>query len=140
MPNGGDDLLQQAAAAPVGRLATVDATGRPHAVPCCFAVEGDVVYSAVDEKPKRTKRLRRLENIRANPAVCLVVDHYEDDWSALWWVRLEGQARLVEGGPEWERAVSLLVAKYPQYQAAPPTGTVIAVEIERRLAWSPADR
>lgn len=133
-----DEFARRVAEAPIARLATVDAAHRPHVVPCCFALEGDVAYSAVDEKPKRTKRLARLEHIRANPAVSLVVDHYEGDWSRLWWVRLDGRARLVEAGPEWERAISLLQAKYPQYRARPPTGTVIAVEVERRTAWSAA--
>jgi len=131
-----EQLWRRAVESPVARLATVDAEGRPHVVPCCFAVDGDLVYSAVDQKPKTTQRLARLAHIAAHPAVGLVVDHYEDDWARLWWVRLEGRARLVEGGPEWERAVALLVAKYAQYRAQPPTGTVIAVEIERRRSWS----
>lgn len=133
-----DEFTRRVAEAPVGRLATVDAAHRPHVVPCCFALEGDLAYSAVDEKPKRTKRLARLEHIRVNPAVSLVVDHYEDDWSCLWWVRLDGRARLVEAGPEWERAISLLQAKYPQYQAQPPTGTVIAIEVVGWASWSAA--
>jgi len=131
-----EELWRRAVEAPVARLATVDGQGHPHVVPCCFALEDEVLYSAVDEKPKRTQRLARLEHIRANPAVALVVDHYEDDWSRLWWVRLEGRARLVEDGPEWDRAVALLQAKYAQYRDRPPTGTVIAVEIDRRTSWS----
>jgi PPOX class probable F420-dependent enzyme len=132
----GGDLLQRAQAAPVARLATVDAAGRPRVQPCCFAVDGETVYSAVDHKPKRTARLARLADIAANPAVCLVVDHYEDDWSRLWWVRLDGTARVVEDGPEWERGVELLAAKYAQYRARPPTGPVIVVTVERVRAWS----
>ena len=133
-----DDLVERAAAAPVARLATLDGKGRPHVVPCCFAVDGDVVYSAVDEKPKRTKRLRRLDHIAAHPAVSLVVDHYEDDWSRLWWVRFDGAARLVDAGPEWDHAIVLLRAKYAQYRAQPPTGTVIAVDVSRRVTWRAA--
>jgi PPOX class probable F420-dependent enzyme len=131
-----DEARQRVAGAPVARLATVDATGQPRVQPCCFALDGDVVYSAVDAKPKRSARLARLDDIAANPAVCLVIDHYENDWSRLWWVRLSGQARLVESGPEWERAVDLLIAKYPQYRSDPPKGTVIAVEVDRWASWS----
>lgn len=131
-----DEIRGRVAGWPVARLATVDPAGRPRVVPCCFVLEGDVVYSAVDEKPKRTKRLRRLDDIAANSAVCLVVDHYADDWTQLWWVRLDGRARLVEGGPEWERAVGLLMEKYHQYRAQPPTGMVIAIDLEHWRAWS----
>jgi PPOX class probable F420-dependent enzyme len=105
-------------------------------VPCCFAVEGDVAYSVVDHKPKRSTALRRLDNITANPAVCLLVDHYEDDWSALWWVRFDGLARVVVDGPEHASAVALLCAKYAQYRAIPPSGTVVAIDITARRSWS----
>ena len=80
----------------VARLATVDEQGRPHVVPICFAVDGDLLYTAVDAKPKRTRELRRLRNVEANPAVEVVIDHWDEDWSRLWWVRLSGQARVVE--------------------------------------------
>lgn len=116
----------------VARLATVDATGCPHVVPICFAIEGDTLYTAVDDKPKRTRRLRRLVNIEANPAVEVVVDHYDEDWSRLRWVRLRGAARIVED----RHAVELLAAKYPQYRERPPAGPVIAVTIEERSEWA----
>src|ERR1700709_1784577 len=102
------------AAARIARLATAGADSRPHLVPLVFAVEGDTVYSAVDDvKPKATTRLRRLANIAANPAVALLADHYEDDdWAALWWVRADGNARLLEpGDPEAARACGLLAAR-----------------------------
>jgi PPOX class probable F420-dependent enzyme len=118
--------------APVARLATVDREGRPHVVPICFVVDGDTLYTAVDEKPKRTRRLRRLQNIEANPRVEVLIDHYEDDWSKLWWVRLRGTARIVED----PRAVDLLAAKYLQYRERPPAGPVIAIEIEERSEWT----
>ncbi len=94
----------------VARLATVTPEGRPHVVPCCFVLAGDrdVLYSAVDGKPKSTLALRRLANIRANPHASLLVDHYADDWSALWWVRVDGAARLVTEGNERDDAISAL--------------------------------
>jgi PPOX class probable F420-dependent enzyme len=131
-----EDLRRRAAGWPVARLATVDGDGRPHLVPCCFAVEGDVAYSIVDHKPKRSPALRRLDNIRANPSVCLLVDHYEDDWSRLWWVRLDGRARLLGDGPEHASAIALLSTKYEQYRATPPSGTVIAIDVVAVRAWS----
>jgi PPOX class probable F420-dependent enzyme len=120
----------------VARLATTDPDGRPNLVPICFVVEGDVLYSAVDEKPKRTKRLRRLANILARPSVTVLVDHYEEDWRRLWWVRLRGEARVIEDGPEWERALSLLAGKYEQYRRERPTGAVIAVRVQEWRGWS----
>src|SRR4051795_978279 len=87
------------AAAHVARLATAGTDGRPHLVPVVFALDGDTLYTAVDDvKPKATTRLRRLANIAANPAVALLADHYEDDWSALWWVRADGTGRLLRPG------------------------------------------
>ena len=104
------------AAARVARLATADAAGRPHLVPIAFAVEGDTVYSAVDAKPKRTRALRRLANVRENPAVALLVDHWEEeDWGALWWVRAEGRGRVLAAEePEARHAVELLSERYPR--------------------------
>jgi PPOX class probable F420-dependent enzyme len=116
----------------VARLATVGADGRPHVVPICFVIDGKELYTAVDEKPKRTRQLKRLQNIEANPQVEILIDHYEDDWSRLWWVRLRGTARIVDD----RRAVELLAAKYPQYREQPPPGPVIAVTIEERSEWT----
>ena len=116
----------------VARLATVRADGRPHVVPVCFSLDGDTLYTAVDEKPKSTRRLRRLANIEANPRVELVIDHWDEDWSRLWWVRLSGRARLVEHDA---RALELLQAKYPQYRAEPPAGPFVVVTIDRRSEW-----
>ena len=121
--------------APIGRLATVTADNRPHLVPCCFAVSGDNVYSAVDHKPKSTAQLRRLANVRANPNTALLVDHYEDDWSVLWWVRVDGTARVIHDGDEFERAIAFLVAKYDQYREQPPAGPVVAIDIATWRAW-----
>jgi PPOX class probable F420-dependent enzyme len=119
----------------VARLATIGPDGLPHLVPVCFALEGDRLYSAVDHKPKRSQRLQRLENIRRRPDVALIVDHYDEDWSRLWWVRLRGRGQVLETGPERERALALLAAKYEQYRAQPPTGAVIAIEVADWRGW-----
>jgi len=124
------------AAARVARLATADAAGVPHLVPVVFAVAGDVVYTAVDAKPKRTTALRRLANVAANPRVALLVDHYEEDWDALWWVRADGVARIVDDEDEARAAVALLAARYRAYRETPPPGPVIAVDVERWSGWS----
>lgn len=126
------------AAARVGRLATVAPSGAPRVVACCFVLEGDLVYSAVDHKPKRTPRLARLANIAGRPPVSLLADHYEEDWTRLWWVRADGRARELGAGEEAERerAIDALAAKYPQYRARRPEGPVIAIAIDRWTGWS----
>lgn len=119
----------------VGRLATADAGGVPHVVPLAFALDGDTVYWAVDQKPKRTRELKRLANIRANPNVELVVDRYEERWDRIWWVRAAGPARIVQGEAETERALELLAAKYRQYRRLRPPGPVVAIEVARLTWW-----
>lgn len=123
------------AGARVARLATADAEGRPHLVPIAFAVAGETIYSAVDAKPKRTRALRRLANVRANPAVSLLVDHWdEEDWSRLWWTRADGRGRvLAPEDPEASRAVELLRERYPRQRAE---GEVLAVAVERWSGWT----
>ncbi len=123
----------------VARLATLDAAGHPHLVPLVFAMGTNHIYSAVDYKPKRTPLLKRLRNIAANPHVALLADHYDDDWSRLWWVRVDGTAEIIETGPRWERAITALVDKYPQYRGHPPDGAAIVITIERVAGWA-ADR
>jgi PPOX class probable F420-dependent enzyme len=130
------EMRQLVAAAPVARLATVGPDGRPHLVPICFALEGDVLYSAVDEKPKRSQRLQRLVNVRTHPDVAVIVDHYEDDWTRLWWVRLRGAGHVVDQGPEFEAALELLGEKYEQYREQPPRGPVLAIWIDEWRGWS----
>ena len=129
------------ATARVARLATVGADGRPHLVPITFAFDGDTLYTAVDHKPKRTTRLRRLENVAANPGVSVLADHYdEQDWSALWWVRADGAARILAADdPQRARAAALLQARYEQYRRRPPTGPAIAIAISRWSGWRAAD-
>src|SRR3954469_18228459 len=133
-----DEAPGRFAAARGARLATVDGEGAPHLVPIVFAVEGSVVYSAVDAKPKRTTALRRLANVRANPRVALLVDHYDDaDWDELWWVRADGAGRVLNPSDDEARAaVWLLQARYPQHRATPPAGPVLAVDVHRWIGWS----
>jgi PPOX class probable F420-dependent enzyme len=130
------------AAARVARLATVGADGRPHLVPIVFAVEDSTVYSAVDGKPKRTTALRRLANVRVNPNVTLLADHYDDaDWTQLWWVRADGIGRVLDREDvEARHAVELLMARYPQHRTEPPAGPVLAVDVTRWSAWSATPR
>lgn len=120
----------------VARLASIDPAGRPHVVPVVFALGGDTLYLAVDEKPKRTRRLQRLANIEENPLVSVLVDHYEEDWSRLWWVRVRGTARVVREEEERARAVEALTEKYAPYRSTPPEGPAIVVTAEDWLGWS----
>ena len=129
-------MRRRIADAKVARLATVGAGGKPHVVPITFAVDGDTIYFAVDAKPKRTTDLKRLRNIAANPSVSVLVDHYEDDWERLWWVRIDGTARLLADGAQAVRATDLLAARYPQYRRVRPGGPVVAISIERMSGWS----
>jgi PPOX class probable F420-dependent enzyme len=125
-------------AARVGRLATADAGGRPHAVPLCFVRRGEIIYSAVDSKPKRSPRLARLANIEATGRACVLIDAYAEDWSTLWWVRLDGRARIVHDPAEARTAIALLKSKYPQYADQPPAGPVFAIEVDKWTCWSAA--
>lgn len=126
---------------PVARLATITPDGIPHLVPVVFAVSGDqrdVVYTAVDAKPKTTKQLRRLANIESNPEVSLLVDHYTDDWTQLWWVRVDGVASIHSDGEAMHTGYRLLRAKYAQYQSVPLIGPVIAITVRRWSSWHAA--
>jgi PPOX class probable F420-dependent enzyme len=120
----------------VAVLATITPGGKPHAVPVCFALDGSVIYFAVDHKPKRTSELQRLRNIAANPAVALLAEHYEHDWNRLWWVRADGTARVLDAGEESQHAIELLIDRYPQYRERPPQGPVVSITIERLTGWS----
>jgi PPOX class probable F420-dependent enzyme len=125
------------AAARVARLATLGAGEQPHVVPVVFALVGDEVVTAVDRKAKATRSLRRLANVRAHPRVSLLVDHYDEDWSTLWWVRADGSARVLAAGSDDERdGIRALVGKYPQYVQDPPPGPVVAVRIDTWRDWS----
>ena len=133
-----DEARRLFSLARVARLATVGADGHPHVVPIVFAVEADVVFSAVDYKPKRTTRLRRLANIAENPALTVLADYYDDsDWGQLWWARADGDGRLlVPGSEEEDRAISQLRGRYAQYAARPPAGPVLAVDVRRWSGWA----
>lgn len=128
------------ATARVARLATVTPDGGPHIVPIVFALAGDELFSAVDHKPKRTERLRRLDNIAVDPRVSVLADHYSEDWERLWWVRADGVARVVERGPEHSRAVDALVARYEQYAERRPEGPAIVLSVARWSGWRADDR
>ena len=126
-------------AARVGRLATAGASGRPLVVPICYAFDGSHLYSAVDAKPKRTRELRRLRNVAENPMVSLVVDEYDEDWTRLRYVIVDGQADVLHEGEDFARGIDLLVAKYPQYRTTLPlsrdTGTLLRIAPDRVLCW-----
>jgi PPOX class probable F420-dependent enzyme len=119
----------------VARLATVRPDGSPHVVPVCFAVSGDAIYTAVDHKPKSTTDLARLRHIAAEPRVALLADRYDDDWSRLWWVRVDGDAEVVDSPQERDEALAALAATYPQYAVRPPQGPVIVVQPRRFQGW-----
>jgi len=138
-PMNTGDALARLRAARVGRLATVTPDDRPHVVPFVFALveHGDEVraYWAVDSKPKRTDRLRRLTNLERKPAVEFVVDGYDEDWRDLWWVRASGTGRVVEAPDERVTALEALAEKYAQYASEPPRGPVVAIDVQRISGW-----
>ncbi|WP_020673369.1 TIGR03668 family PPOX class F420-dependent oxidoreductase [Amycolatopsis nigrescens] len=131
-----DQVRERFATARVARLATAAADGVPHLVPVTFAVDGDRIVFAVDHKPKSSTDLRRLRNIRANPAVAFLVDHYEDDWSLLWWARADGVAEVRTASADRAAPVELLRAKYPQYRTHPPEGDVVTTHVHTWRGWT----
>jgi PPOX class probable F420-dependent enzyme len=129
---------QLLAAAPIGRLATADAAGVPHVIPVCYAFDGQIIYSVLDQKPKRAAlaRLKRVRNIQANPQVALVVDHYEADWQRLWYILLTGRAELLLEEDERVEAIRLLRQKYPQYlDMLIDDNPVIKITPARVVSW-----
>jgi PPOX class probable F420-dependent enzyme len=126
-----DAAWARLATARVGRLATT----APRIVPVTFALVGGTIVHAVDHKPKATRMLARLEDLRRDPRASLLVDHYEEDWSRLWWARLRGTARVLESGDERERALEQLAEKYDQYGAEPPRGPVLAIDVDDWRSW-----
>jgi PPOX class probable F420-dependent enzyme len=130
-----DDPLARLAGEPIGHLATVRPDGRPHQVPTVFALVGRAIVSAVDWKPKSGRRLQRLSNIENDARVSFLVQHYSEDWTELWWVRVDGVAAIHAGGPEWETAIGALTEKYPQYRDRPPGGEVVWIDPVRVTHW-----
>jgi PPOX class probable F420-dependent enzyme len=136
-PLPADEARRRLAAARVAYLATVRADGRPHLVPIVLAVDGEVIYAIADPKPKDGLDLLRHRNIAANPSVSVLVDHYEEAWEVIWWVRADGTARVVEEGAERDAAIALLRAKYPQYATwTTPFGAATIIEVERIASWT----
>src|SRR3954454_4922226 len=130
-----NDAVAMFAESPVAMLATVGSDGAPHVVPVVFAVHNDVVYTAVDAKRKTTQRLRRLANIEGNPKVCMFVEHYEDDWTQLWWVRADGVAAIQHSCEAMAVGYSMLRKKYVQYQRIALDGPVVTVDVQRWSSW-----
>ena len=129
------ELLNQT---PAGHLATADAHGRPYVVPFCFVCEGGRIYSVLDAKPKSAdlRRLRRVRNILANPRVSMVIDHYDSDWSKLWFLLVQGRAELLEPGAEHVHALARLRAKYPQYrQMDLDDNPIIKITPDQATGW-----
>jgi PPOX class probable F420-dependent enzyme len=124
------------ATVPVARLETADAQGRPHVVVVTFAVEGDVIYKAVDQKPKSGINLKRLRNVSENASVSMLADRHSDDWETLWWVRADGRAAILADQRQMAEPLRLLASRYWQYRQAPPTGPVLAVTVERWSGWA----
>ena len=121
---------------PVARLATVRPDGAPHAVPVVFAISGDRIYTAVDHKPKRHQRLQRLTNLIAEPRCSLLVDHYDHDWSQLWWARADGVAIIVDDPEQGGEGRRCLSERYPDHHPTPPNGPLIVIEVRRWVGWT----
>jgi len=121
---------------PVGRLATVRPDGAPHVVPFVFALADNLIYSAVDHKPKRTHRLQRLQNVRLEPRCSVLVDHYDDDWSTLWWVRADGRGLVIDEPDAAHAGLAALAERHPQYRATQPAGPLLVIMVERWSGWS----
>ena len=122
----------------VARFATVALGGQPHVVPICYAVSNDTAYFTIDEKPKRStdKPLKRIRNLQQNPHVALVVDRYDEDWTRLGWVMVQGEAALLDNGEEHSKAQRLLKARYPQLDEMQISELpVIAIRIKRVVSW-----
>jgi PPOX class probable F420-dependent enzyme len=130
------ELRRRFASSPVARLSTVRPDGGPHVVPIVFALVHDTVFSAVDAKPKRSTNLQRLTNVRAHPRCALLVDHYEDDWGRLWWVRADGVGEVVDTSSAEHPGIQALAERFPQYRDEPPSGPLLVVSVQRWTGWA----
>jgi PPOX class probable F420-dependent enzyme len=130
------ELRRRFASSPVARLATVRPDGRPHVVPLVFALVGDTVYTAVDAKPKRSRSLQRVANIRADPRCALLVDSYDDDWRRLWWVRADGRCEVVDAPSGTHPGIQALGQRFGQYIDDPPAGPLLVVSVDRWTGWA----
>lgn len=119
----------------MGHLVTVRPNGRPHIVPVTYALVGNSVVTMIDHKPKTTDRLQRLINIENNPVATLMSDHYSEDWTALWWVRVDGEASIHVGDQIWEESAAALRAKYGQYAENSPRGPALVISVDRVTSW-----
>lgn len=132
------DARRRLGEARVARLATVTPAGWPHLVPVTFTLDGDRIYTVVDSKPKSTRDLQRLRNLRASPRVSVLADHYDEDWTLLWWVRADGLASVLADPDAMAAPIRLLTGRYPQYRSQPPGGPVIAIDVDQWAGWSAA--
>jgi PPOX class probable F420-dependent enzyme len=131
-----EEAQARLASARVARLATAGVDGRPHLVPVTFAVDGDLIYTAVDHKPKKSTSLRRLRNIRENPRVALLADFYDENWDLLWWARVDGWASVVEDKRALQDPIDVLADRYEQYRRIRPVGPLIVIRVDRCTGWS----
>jgi PPOX class probable F420-dependent enzyme len=131
-----DEARRRFGEAAVARLATIRPDGSPHLVPVVFALAGDVAYLPIDHKPKATTRLQRLVNLGHEPRCTLLADHYDDDWSRLWWVRADGHATIVAEPGGDHAGIRHLAGRYPQYRDQLPTGPLIVIRITQWRWWS----
>ncbi len=129
------EALGRIARANVGYFASVGLNGEPHIVPVTFALIESSLVHMVDFKPKTTMVLKRISNVERNPNATILVDHYEDEWERLWWVRIDGAVTVERSGPAWLAATDALAAKYPQYRSQRPTGAAIYLSIDRVTSW-----
>lgn len=140
VPSLSDAARELLANARVAHLATADQYARPHAVPIVFVWRDGILYTPLDRKPKREDdwhALRRVRNIETNGRVAVVVDRYDEDWSRLAWVMLDGVATILETGEERDAAAVLLQEKYAQYEKLSLDGRpIVRVDIEHASEWS----
>ena len=139
MSADGDWLAKRLAEARSAALGTTGADGRPHLVPIVFVYHGGLLYTAIDHKPKTTRRLRRLANIEANPEVSVLIDRYDEDWSRLWWIRVDGTARIIPVSDVPQAVMSELAGKYPDYARNPPPGPLIEISAGRIVSWAASE-